>query len=134
TTTTAFGACECMPLYVVSSLPGSVDWAKFSADCTAATQSLVPSSAQVSMMLEKPTSLPPMVMLTNVVVELSADSWLELTVSVVAPAQATDAYDAGACAVAQSAEYAFVLRSHEPLELIRLPAPRPDAYESPSAT
>jgi hypothetical protein len=35
-------------------------------------------------------------MVTNVVAVLSADSWLELTLVVVAPAQATDAYDAGA--------------------------------------
>ena len=35
---------------------------------------------------------------------------------VVAPEQATEVYAAGAWAEAHSAEYAFVLRSHEPLE------------------
>ena len=37
---------------------------------------------------------------------------------VVAPEQATEVYAAGACAAAHSAEYALVLRSHEPLELM----------------
>src|SRR5262245_22395032 len=105
-----------MPLNVVSSSPGSEALAKFSACWTAATQALVPCSAQVSMMLENPTSLPPIVMLTSVVAAESADSWLLLTVVVVAPEQATELYDAGACAAAHSAEYAFVLRSHDPLD------------------
>ena len=77
---------------------------RFSAALTADTQALVPSSAHVSMMFENPTSLPPIVMLTSVVVELSAESWLLITVDVVAPEHASDVYDAGALAVAHSAE------------------------------
>ena len=41
------------------------------------------------MTLAKPASLPPMVMLTSVVLALSADTWLLRTSAVVAPEQAT---------------------------------------------
>jgi hypothetical protein len=55
------------------------------------------------MMVEKPTSLPPTEMLTRLVAELSADSWELITLDVVAPEQATETYEAGACAAAHSA-------------------------------
>ena len=47
------------------------------------------------MTLEKPASLPPIVMLTSVVLALSADTWLLSTSAVVAPAQATETNEAG---------------------------------------
>ena len=86
-----------------SSSPGRVVWALFSADWTAATQAEVPCSTQVVMMLVKPTSLPPMVMLTRVVVGDSAESWVLFTVAVVAPEQATERVRRRACAAAHSA-------------------------------
>jgi len=49
------------------------------------------------------------------VLDDSADSWLLMTVLVVAPEQATDRYEAGACAAAHFAEYALVLRRQDPL-------------------
>ena len=55
----------------------------------------VGKSTQVSMTLEKPASLPPIVMLTSVVPALSADTWLLMTSAVVAPAQATETNEAG---------------------------------------
>ena len=42
------------------------------------------------MMFAKPTSLPPIVMLTSVVAVDSVDNWLELRLVVVAPAHATE--------------------------------------------
>ena len=48
------------------------------------------------MTLENPASLPPIVMLTSVVLALSADTWLLRTSAVVAPAQATETNEAGA--------------------------------------
>jgi hypothetical protein len=42
------------------------------------------------MIEEKPTSLPPMVMLTSVVDALSEESWLLMTLLVVAPEQAAN--------------------------------------------
>lgn len=68
------------------------------------THVLVPKRTQSSRTVAKPTSLPPIEMLTRVVDELSAASWLLLTSPVVAPEQAADVYDAGECAVAQSWE------------------------------
>jgi hypothetical protein len=65
--------------------------------------------------VEKPTSLPPIVMLTSVVTEFSAYSWVEMTSPVVAPEQARDTYDAGELALAHSWEYALVLRRQFPL-------------------
>jgi hypothetical protein len=56
----------------------------------ALTHVLVGKTTQVSMTLLKPTSFPPTVMDTSVVLPLSADSWLLMTVLVVAPEQATD--------------------------------------------
>jgi hypothetical protein len=56
----------------------------------ALTHVLVEKTTQVSMTLLKPTSFPPTVMDTSVVLALSADSWLLMTVLVVAPEQATD--------------------------------------------
>jgi hypothetical protein len=47
------------------------------------------------MTLEKPASLPPMVMLTSVVLALRADTWLLRTSAVVAPEHATDTNEAG---------------------------------------
>ena len=63
---------------------------------TALTHVLVEWSTQVSMVLEKPASLPPMVRLTSVVLALSAETWLPVTSEVVAPAQATETNEAGA--------------------------------------
>ena len=62
---------------------------------TALTHELVDWSTQVSMVLEKPASLPPMVRLTRVVLALSADTWPLITSAVVAPAQATETNEAG---------------------------------------
>ena len=66
------------------------------------------------MMVEKPTSFPPMVMLTNVVAALRLGTWLLITLAVVAPAQATDVYATCGWAAAHSAEKAAGLRSHAP--------------------
>ncbi len=87
----AFGASAAMSLSTVLSSPGS--WALISASSASmvATQLLVELSTHVSMVELKPTSLPPMVIDTSVVDVLSADSWLAMTVPVVAPEQATDA-------------------------------------------
>ena len=52
------------------------------------------------MTLVNPTSLPPMEMLTRVVLALSDDTWLLSTSLVVAPEQATKANEAGAFALA----------------------------------
>ncbi|HEX2306929.1 MAG TPA: hypothetical protein VHI14_01265 [Jatrophihabitantaceae bacterium] len=41
-------------------------------------------------MCENPTSFPPIVMLTSVVEERSAETWPAVTLAVVAPEQATD--------------------------------------------
>ena len=52
------------------------------------------------MTLAKPASLPPMVMLTSVVLALSADTWLLRTSAVVAPEQAIETNEAGEWAAA----------------------------------
>ena len=54
----------------------------------------------MAMTVEKPASLPPMVMLTRVVLALSDDTWLLTTSLVVAPAQATKLNEAGLFALA----------------------------------
>lgn len=54
-------------------------------------------------MLANPTSLPPTVTLTRVVVVLSALSCVLFTLAVVAPEQATERYDAGRTLVAYNA-------------------------------
>jgi hypothetical protein len=64
------------------------------------THELLDSSTQVSMTLEKPASLPPMVMLTSVVLALSADTWLLRTSAVVAPEHATETNEVGELASA----------------------------------
>ena len=56
---------------------------------------LVEESMQVSITLEKPASFPPIVMLTSVVLALSADTWLLSTSAVVAPEQAAEVKVAG---------------------------------------
>jgi hypothetical protein len=63
----------------------------------------------------KPTSLPPIVTLTSSVLEVSADSWLDRSVLVVAPLQATERKDFGECAVFHSPGYAFELRMQVPV-------------------
>jgi hypothetical protein len=68
---------------------------KLSALFTALTHELVESSTQVFITLEKPASLPPIVMLTSVVPLFSDETWLEFTSDVVAPEQATNVKDAG---------------------------------------
>ena len=92
-----------MSASVVSSWPGSVLFAYFSAAETALSQELVEFRTQVSMIEEKPTSLPPIVMLTSVVDALSDESWLLMTSLVVAPEQAANVNDAGELAFAHSA-------------------------------
>ena len=67
------------------------------------------------MTLEKPASLPPIVMLTSVVLARSADTWPLSTPAVVAPAQATETKLAGECASAHCSGYACALRSQLPL-------------------
>jgi hypothetical protein len=62
---------------------------------TAFRHELVDLSTHVSMTLEKPASLPPIVMLTSVVLALSADTWLLSTSAVVAPAQASETNETG---------------------------------------
>ena len=85
---------------VLASLAGSCVVAKASAAATALRHELVELSTQVSITLEKPASLPPIVMLTSVVPALSADTWLLITSAVVAPAQATETNEAGELAAA----------------------------------
>ena len=79
---------------------GSTSATSASAPATALSQVLVGASTQVAMTVEKPTSLPPMVMLTSVVLALSDDTWLLITSLVVAPAQATKLNEAGSFALA----------------------------------
>jgi hypothetical protein len=76
-----------MSLKVVSSSPGRVVLAWFSALCTALTQDEVDSSTQVAITLANPTSLPPMVIVTKVLLALSPPSWPLMTSLVVAPEQ-----------------------------------------------
>jgi hypothetical protein len=89
---------------VASSLAGSWVAAKFSAAETALRHELVDSSTQVSITLEKPASLPPIVMLTSVVPLFSAETWLDMTSAVVAPEQATNVNEAGELAAAHFSE------------------------------
>ena len=94
-----------------SSRPGRTLRTDDSAVVTAFTQALFSWNTHVSSTWLKPTSLPPMVMLTSVVRALRADSWLVRTVAVVAPAQATETNDAGSCRAAHSCGKALALRS-----------------------
>src|SRR5947209_3257724 len=114
TTTLALGARADMSLNRVLRLPGSWLLAWASALLIAFTQELSEPSTQVSITLEKPTSLPPMTTDTRLVELLRAEIWLLITSLVVAPEQATNENDAGACAFAQSRAAAFALRSQEP--------------------
>jgi hypothetical protein len=132
----AEGASLRMPASIVSSSAGRRLLAEFSPWAMAFRQSLVDSSTQVSMMPEKPTSLPPTVTLTRVVDALSAESWLFMTSVVAAPLHAANVNEASwvMCVTAHSSGYPWVLRSQDPLDEMYWPAPRPAAYESPSAT
>jgi hypothetical protein len=56
---------------------------------------------QFSIIDEKPASFPPTVMLTSVVDALRDESWLLMTVLVVAPEQAANVKEAGELAAAQ---------------------------------
>src|SRR5689334_8752240 len=112
-----------MSASVVLSWPGSVLFAYDSAEETALSQELVDPSTHVSIIDEKPTSFPPMVMLTRVVEELSDESWLLMTSLVVAPEQAAKVNDPGEFAAAHSAGKALGLWLHDPLVL---PAPTPE--------
>ena len=85
---------------MLSSLAGSWLATKASAADTAFRHEVVEDSTQVSMTLAKPASLPPIVMLTSVVLALSADTWLLSTSAVVAPEHATETKAAGECASA----------------------------------
>jgi hypothetical protein len=68
------------------------------------------------MVLAKPASLPPIVMLTSVVLALSAETWLLRTSDVVAPEQATETKEVGELAAAHRSGYALALRSQLPLD------------------
>src|SRR5215475_9833892 len=102
--TFALGAAALIADSTRSMLPGRMVLIWFSAVLTALTQLLVDSSTQVSITFSKPTSLPPTVIDTSVVWLLRADSWPEMTLLVVAPAQATKTYENGWLALAHSAE------------------------------
>ena len=84
----------------LASLAGSWLVTKDLAVATALRHEPVDLSTQVSITLEKPASLPPIVMLTRVVPALSAGTWLLITSEVVAPAQATKTNEAGELAAA----------------------------------
>src|ERR1700744_1977042 len=112
-----------MSAIIASSRPGSVPVAYFSPAATALSQELVDLSTQVSIIEEKPTSLPPMVMLTSVVAPLSDDSWLLMTSLVRAPEQAAKVKDATELATAHSFGKALGLWPQDPLVL---PAPTPE--------
>jgi hypothetical protein len=75
---------------MVLSRPGSVFLTYRTPEETALWHELVDFRRQVSMIEEKPASLPPIVMLTRVVDELSDESWLPMTSPVVAPAHAAN--------------------------------------------
>src|SRR5271156_4089931 len=98
--TLADGASALIVCRVWSSLAGSWSATKGSAAATAFRHVPVEESTQVSITLEKPASLPPIVMLTSVVLALSADTWLLSTSAVVAPEQATEVKVAGELAAA----------------------------------
>src|SRR5580658_4401242 len=107
--TLAFGASVLMSVNSVLRLPGRVVLAYCSARETARSHALVESRTQVSMIEVKPTSLPPMVMLTSVVDALSDESWPLMTELVVASAQAANVKEAGALAAAHRAPKALGL-------------------------
>jgi hypothetical protein len=83
---------------------------------TALRHELVDSSTQVSMVPAKLASLPPIVMLTSVVLAVSAETWLLRTSAVVAPEHATETKEVGELASAHCSGYALVLRSQLPLD------------------
>jgi hypothetical protein len=114
--TFANGAWTLMARRVPLSRAGSWRVTKASAVATAFKHELVEESTQVSITLEKPASLPPIVMLTSVLLALSADTWVAWTSAVVAPEQATEAKLVGEFAPAHCSGYAFALRSQFPLD------------------
>jgi hypothetical protein len=75
-------------------------FAYFSPAATALWHELVDFSTQVSMIEEKPASLPPTVMLTRVVDALSDESWLLMTSLVLALEHAANVNDAAELAFA----------------------------------
>jgi hypothetical protein len=95
----------------------------FSAEETALSHELVDFRTQVSMIEEKPASLPPIVMLTRVVDALSDESWLLMTSLVLAPEHAANVNDAGELAFPHRGAYALGLWTQDPLVL---PAPTPE--------
>ena len=99
----ALGACERISASVVLSSPGRVVLAYCSAAATAFSHELVDSRTQVSMIETKPTSFPPIVILTRVVDELSDDSWLLMTSPAVASEHAANVKDAGLLAAVHRA-------------------------------
>src|SRR5260370_5322226 len=100
-----------MSLNSVLRLPGRALLACASALLIALAQSLSEPSTQVSITLEKPTSLPPMMIDTRVVAPLRAEIWLLMTSEVGAPEQATNANEVGQCARAHSSAAAIALRA-----------------------
>src|SRR5215469_12779782 len=99
----ADGAAEWMSARSVASLPGSVALMLASAEAMSLSQVLVDERMQVSMMEEKPASLPPIVKLTSVVEELSDESWLLMTSATLAPEHAANVKDVTELAAAHSA-------------------------------
>src|SRR6266516_376166 len=86
---------------------------------------------QVVTTLTKPASLPPMVMVTRVVLGLRLPSWLLRTSSVLAPLHAAKVKLATVWPATQSGAYARGVREQLPGSYPS--APTPDEYESPRA-
>src|SRR5258708_40140025 len=99
----ADGALARMSDKTVFSRPGNVVLTYCSAFEMSLSQVLVDDRMQVSMIEEKPASLPPIVRLTSVADEVTDDSWLLITSVVLAPEQAANVKDAGELAAAHSA-------------------------------
>src|SRR6266571_2729795 len=99
----ADGALARMSDKTVFNRPGNVVLTYCSAVEIALSQELVDSRMQVSMIEEKPASLPPIVRLTRVAEEVTDDSWLLITSVVLAPEQAANMKDEGELAAAHSA-------------------------------
>src|SRR5580704_11003572 len=104
-----------MAFSTLSNAAGSVEEAWLSAPLIALTQAPVPQRTQVSIMLAKPTSLPPMVIDTSVAELVTEEIWLLRTSLVFAPEQAAKVKADGLSALSHSWAYALALRLQEPL-------------------
>src|SRR6185312_91432 len=127
-----FGASVWILPKSVSSRPGSVPVTNLSASVSSPSHDHGHGSAHCVMMLEKPASLPPTVIVTMFVELLSAPSCSLVTLAVVAPEQALNVRLVPARSLATSSGYAYRLRLHVDSKNSRVPTP--DEYESPSAT